>query len=67
MKTLKYSVLACMVSVLSLVSCQRDDAYKGDPAKDWSGTTAFFASADETGFSTYYTPAIGRVGDPMPF
>jgi len=67
MKTLSYSVLACMISVLALVSCRRDNEFQGDPAKDWSGTTTFFASTDETGFSTYYTPAIGRVGDPMPF
>lgn len=38
----------------------------GDPEKDWSGTN-YYPSVDETGFSTYYMPQMGRVGDPMPF
>ena len=49
-----------------LASCSDDDI-SGDPAKDWNGTTTSFASTDDQGFNTYYMPAIGRVGDPMPF
>ncbi len=49
-----------------LLSCS-DDKIDGDPARDWAGTTERFVPTDETGFSTYYTPAVGRVGDPMPF
>ena len=49
-----------------LSSCS-DDNYGPDPSRDWDGTTTFFASTDEAGFQTYYTPAIGRCGDPMPF
>jgi beta-fructofuranosidase len=49
-----------------LASCSDDDI-TGDPAKDWNGTTTSFASTDAQGFNTYYMPAIGRVGDPMPF
>ena len=49
-----------------LLSCSDDD-FTGDPARDWAGTTERFVPTDETGFSTYYTPAVGRVGDPMPF
>ena len=56
----------CLMGVLC-ASCSSDDDFTGDPAKDWAGTTTFFTPTDETGFSTYYTPAIGRCGDPMPF
>ena len=55
-----------MLSAASLTACS-DDEFSGDPAKDWNGTTTFFAPTDNQGFGTYYTPAIGRVGDPMPF
>ena len=34
--------------------------------KDWQGTATYFASTDEQ-FTTYYKPAVGYVGDPMPF
>jgi len=51
---------------MMLASCS-DDNTSGDPDKDWTGTTTFFTPTDETGFSTYYNPAIGRCGDPMPF
>ncbi|MGX8695205.1 MAG: glycoside hydrolase domain-containing protein [Prevotella sp.] len=49
-----------------LAACSDDD-FCGDPEKDWSGTSTFFASVDAQGFGTYFTPAVGRVGDPMPF
>ena len=52
---------------MTLVSCAKSDDVTGDPAKDWAGTATFFAPTDETGFSTYYNPAVGRCGDPMPF
>lgn len=55
-----------MLSAFALTACS-DDNFAGDPSKDWAGTTTAFASTDEAGFSTYFTPAIGRVGDPMPF
>ena len=54
-----------MLSVFGLTACS-DDKY-GDEPKDWAGTTAFFNSTDEGGFSTYYNPSVGRCGDPMPF
>jgi beta-fructofuranosidase len=44
-----------------------DDDFGPDAPKDWAGTTTFFNSTDEAGFQTYYNPAIGRCGDPMPF
>ena len=52
-----------MLSALALTACSDDD-FAGDPAKEITGT---FMAKEEAGFSTYYTPAIGRVGDPMPF
>ena len=58
-------LLSCVFGA-TLTSCS-DDAVSGDPAKDWAGTTTRYVPTDEKGFSTYYTPAVGRVGDPMPF
>ena len=66
MKTMIYSVFVLMLSAPVLTACSDDDI-SGDPAKDWNGTTTSFASTDDQGFNTYYMPAIGRVGDPMPF
>ena len=65
-KTMIYSALALMLSASVLTACS-DDKYGPDAPKDWAGTSAFFTPTDEQGFQTYYTPAIGRVGDPMPF
>ena len=48
-----------------LTACS-DENY-GDEPRDWDSTTTFFSSTDDAGFQTYYTPAIGRCGDPMPF
>ena len=66
MKTMIYSAFAFMLSATALTACSEDD-YSADPAKDWASTTNFFLSADDEGFNTYYMPAIGRCGDPMPF
>jgi len=70
MKTKIFNIiLACQVCCgisATLTACS-DNKVDGDPAKDWAGTTQRFVPTDERGFSTYYTPAIGRVGDPMPF
>ena len=56
----------CCGIAAATTSCS-DDTYGPDPDREWATTTDYFASADEAGFQTYYTPAIGRVGDPMPF
>lgn len=63
--TLTLSLSVCATLVM-LPSCN-DTAYLPDPEKDWAGTTSVFAPVEEQGFSTYYTPALGRCGDPMPF
>ena len=60
------NAVALMLSACAMTACSDDD-FGPDPSKDWDGTTAFFESADEAGFLTYYNPAIGRCGDPMPF
>ena len=61
-------VVSCsfVASTTTLASCSDDD-FPADPSRDWEGTTAFFTPTDDAGFNTYYTPAIGRCGDPMPF
>ena len=61
-----YSSFAVILSALMLTACS-DEKFDGDPARDWEGSTTFFAPTDDAGFNTYYKPAIGRVGDPMPF
>lgn len=66
MKTTIYSVFAIMLSASGLMACSDDD-FGPDPAKNWAETTTFFAPTDDAGFNTYFMPAIGRVGDPMPF
>ena len=60
--------MICAISVIcGFTSCSSDDKISGDPAKDWAGTTYFFAPTDAQAFDTYYMPSVGRVGDPMPF
>ena len=65
MKTTMISAITLMLSALVLTACS-DENY-GDKPKDWAATTTFFNSTDDAGFNTYYNPAIGRCGDPMPF
>jgi len=65
-KTMIFSAIALMLSATALTACSDDD-FGPDAPKDWAGTATFFNSNDETGFQTYYNPAIGRCGDPMPF
>ena len=57
-------VAGCMAAATT--ACSSDDV-AGDPAKDWAGTTEVFITTDDQAQHTYYQPAIGRVGDPMPF
>ena len=52
--------------VVGITACSDDD-FGPDPSKDWDGTTAFFTPTDDAALLTYYNPAIGRCGDPMPF
>ena len=65
MKTMINSAFAIMLSATALTACSGDNYV--DPAKDWAGTTTVFTPTDDAGFNTYYMPAIGRCGDPMPF
>ena len=57
--------LLCCNMVAALTACSEDNY--GDDPKPWASTTTAFASTDDAAFLTYYKPAIGRVGDPMPF
>ena len=61
-----FSALLLCCFMLASSACSEDD-FGPDAPKDWASTTTFFNSADEAGFQTYYNPAIGRCGDPMPF
>lgn len=55
-----------MLSAFSLTACS-DDNFDGDAPRDWNGTSDRFITTEDAGYNTYYKPAIGRVGDPMPF
>ena len=66
MKTKIFFTFALALSASMLTACSDDD-FAGDPERDWAGTTERFVPTDEAAFSTFYTPSIGRVGDPMPF
>ena len=66
MKTKIFFIFALALSASMLTACSDDD-FAGDPERDWAGTTERFVPTDEAAFSTFYTPSIGRVGDPMPF
>ena len=61
-----FSVLLLCCFLVASSACSEEN-FGPDPSKDWAGTAAFFNSVDEAGFQTYYNPAIGRCGDPMPF
>ncbi|MCQ2257891.1 MAG: DUF4975 domain-containing protein [Bacteroidaceae bacterium] len=64
MKSMIFSTI--LLSALALTACS-DESFDGDAPKDWNGTTETFIPTEEEAYSTYYKPAIGRVGDPMPF
>ena len=51
-----------------MTSCSSDDVV-GDAPRNWAGTTEKFETnaESENGFGTFFTPKLGRVGDPMPF
>ena len=69
MKTIMNILSACFVCCgmsAAMTSCS-EDTYGPDPSKDWAGTATVFTPTDDAGFNTYYMPAIGRCGDPMPF
>ena len=68
----KKYLLGCLIccgaacASATLISCS-DDEPVGDPERNWSGTTSGFVPTDAQYFGTFFNPAIGRVGDPMPF
>ena len=55
----------CMLAMCAFAACSDEDYQLTH--KDFDGTTTYFATEDEAGFATYYTPAVGFAGDPMPF
>ena len=58
--------IAFTALIASMTACSDET----DPIltqKDWDGTATYFQSSDEHGFSMYYKPQVGFVGDPMPF
>ena len=67
-KMINNLIACCMCCGLTaaMASCSAD-SYAPDPDRGWATTTEYFTPTDDAGFNTYYKPAIGRLGDPMPF
>ena len=61
---MKHIVYILLIGI-ALSSCGQ--TVENPEEKDWAGTITYFASADEVQQQTYYKPAVGYVGDPMPF
>ncbi len=65
MKKMTYTLAwAALSAVICGCSDNLDPVYT---QRDWDGTAEYFASTDAKSFDTYYKPAVGYVGDPMPF
>lgn len=60
------TLIATALFCAGMTTACSDDTFEGDPVKVRTATEVFFTD-EETAFSTYYMPAVGRVGDPMPF
>lgn len=60
-----YSLSLSLIAMTGLVSCNDDDPVLTD--RNLAGTDTYFASSDEQKQDIYYKPAVGYVGDPMPF
>ena len=60
------TVMSFCLAAIALFSCS-DDKIVGDPDKDWNSSEERYSPVDEDAFLTYFKPALGRVGDPMPF
>ena len=58
--------IAFTALIASMTACS-DEMDPVLTQRDWDGTATYFQSADEHGFSMYYKPQVGFVGDPMPF
>lgn len=55
-----------MLSALTLTACS-DDKIVGDEPKDWSSSIELLNITEDNAYTTYFKPAVGNVGDPMPF
>ena len=56
-----------ITTLLASMSACSDEIDPVLTQRDWDGTATYFQSTDEHGFSMYYKPQVGFVGDPMPF
>ena len=64
MRTIIYSLALIATLTAPLTGCSDDKTVVDQ--KDWD-TATYFNSTDEVAQSTFYKPAVGYVGDPMPF
>ena len=71
MKNLAYYFLLAgsVACTLCTATACSEDTYDADPARDWAGTSTVFDTPEPgtEAQNTYYNPALGRCGDPMPF
>lgn len=64
MRTMIFSLALVATLSASLVGCSDEKTMIEE--KDWNITT-YFKSTDEMAQTTFYKPAVGYVGDLMPF
>ncbi len=67
MNTIYSKMLSMLCVPCLLCAACSEESFDADPARDWAGTSHLFVPTDDAGFNTYYKPAVGRVGDAMPF
>lgn len=65
MKNMSLSIALAAVALTSLTACSNDEPVLTQ--RDWDADNTFFASSDLQKQDIYYKPAVGYVGDPMPF
>jgi len=65
MKKYIFTALIMATVTLPMMSCSDDEGTAEQ--KDWTGTATYFSPTDAAAQSVYYKPAVGYVGDPMPF
>ena len=60
-----FSLVMFAPVALALAACSDDDPVL--TTRDWDGIDTFFNSSDAAKQDMFYKPAVGYVGDPMPF
>ncbi len=65
MKNVFFNIALATAAMTLFSSCSDDDPVLTQ--RDWDGDNFYFASSDLAKQDLFYKPAVGYVGDPMPF